>query len=240
MAVHSMKDLPTWLPQGLVIGCVPAREDPRDVLIAPHARSIAELPRGAVVGTTSLRRQAQLLALRPDLKVVTFRGNVDTRLRKVAAGEVDATLLALAGLRRLGRAEEAGAVLDPAEMLPAVAQGALALEVRDGDARVQALLAPLDHAPTARCVAAERACLAGLDGSCRTPIAALAEPAAGDPGRLRLRALIALPDGSAVHRDERSGDEHSPEALGQAAAEALKRLADPRFLGLAHGQGLRA
>jgi hydroxymethylbilane synthase len=231
LAVHSMKDLPTWLPDGLVIACVLPREDPRDVLIAPQADSIATLPRGARVGTASLRRQAQLLALRPDLSVVTFRGNVDTRLRKLAAGEVDATLLALAGLRRLGRADEARAILEPAEMLPAVAQGAIGIEMRADDAAMRGFLAPLDHGESAVCVAAERALLAALEGSCRTPIAALAErqpPVAGVP-QLRLRSLIALPDGSEVHRDERSGPAAEAQALGHAAAETLKNRAGPAF-----------
>jgi len=227
-AVHSMKDMPTWLPAGLAIGAMLAREDPRDALFAKTGRSIDELPRGAVVGTASLRRQAQLLALRPDLKVVPLRGNVETRLRKLAAGEADATLLAVAGLKRLGLLDKASAVIDSAEILPAVGQGAIGIEVRADDARLGALLAPLDHRATTVCVTAERACLAELDGSCHTPIAAFAELAA-DGRSLRLRALIALPDGSAVHRDERRGAAGDPVALGRAAGRQLKAVAEPAF-----------
>jgi len=231
LAVHSMKDMPTWLPDGLAIGCLLPREDPRDALFARRGDSIASLPEGAVVGTASLRRQAQLLALRPDLRVVPLRGNVGTRLKKLASGEIDATLLALAGLRRLGLADRATAVLAPEEMLPAVAQGAIGVEIRADDAAARALLAPLDDRDTGLRVAAERACLAELDGSCHTPIAALAELEAGG-GNLRLRALIALPDGSVVHRDERRGPATQAAALGRAAGAALKAQAEPAFLEL--------
>src|SRR5215510_6459774 len=194
-AVHSMKDMQTWLPDGLAIGAMLAREDARDALFAKTGTRIAELPRGAVVGTASLRRQAQLLALRPDLKIVALRGNVETRLRKLAAGEAEATLLAVAGLRRLGLLDKATAIVAFDEMLPAVGQGAIGVEMRADDAGMRALLAPLDHAPTTQCVAAERACLAELDGSCRTPIAAYGELTGG--ARIRLRSLIAMPDGGA-------------------------------------------
>ena len=230
LAVHSMKDMPTFLPEGLVIGCLLKRADPRDALFSPHARSLAGLPRGAKVGTSSLRRQAQILALRPDLNVVTLRGNVGTRLAKLAAGTVDATLLAMAGLIRLGLAEKASAILSPEEMLPAVAQGALGVEIRAADSRMSELLAPLDDFATELAVNAERACLAVLDGSCHTPIAALAE--LGPSGTLRLRSLIALPDGSALRRDDRQGPARSiaeAVALGRAAGEALRRDAQPVF-----------
>ncbi|MFO1059718.1 MAG: hydroxymethylbilane synthase [Dongiaceae bacterium] len=226
-AVHSMKDVPTWLPAGLTIACLLPREDPRDALLARTGDSIATLPQGAVVGTASLRRQAQLLALRPDLRVVSLRGNVQTRLRKLEAGEVDATLLALAGLKRLGLAGKATAILSTDEILPAVAQGAIGIEIRADDALARELLAPLDDPATATLVAAERACLAELDGSCRTPIAALAEPGPG--GDLRLRALIALPDGGAVRRDERRGPAAAAAELGRAAGVALRAGADPAF-----------
>jgi hydroxymethylbilane synthase len=227
-AIHSAKDLETWLPEGLIVACVLPREDPRDVLFAKKAKSIAQLPKGAVVGTSSLRRQAQLLARRPDLKVVSIRGNVETRLKKLAAGEVDATLLALAGLRRLGLEDKAKVILAPEEMLPAVAQGALAVEIRADNEEIRAALAPLNDAASERQVIAERACLAELDGSCHTPIAALAEPKA-DGATLRLRALIALPDGSKVHDCDWLGSSEDPRALGKAVGVALKGAADPSF-----------
>ncbi|MGH6933199.1 MAG: hydroxymethylbilane synthase [Dongiaceae bacterium] len=227
-AIHSLKDMQTWLPAGARIGCILPREDPRDVLIAADANHVADLPKGAVIGTASLRRQAQLLAQRPDLKIVPMRGNVETRLKKLAGGEADATLLALAGLRRLGLVSNSAAILSPEEMLPAVGQGALAIETRDQDERMQGLLRPLNHGDSAVCVLAERACLAELDGSCHTPIAALAELV--DDGReIRLRALIALPDGSSLHREDRRGPVHDPRGLGIAAARALKARADPAF-----------
>jgi len=231
VAVHSMKDMPTALPDGLVIGCLLPREDPRDALFAANAHSLAGLPHGARVGTSALRRQAQILALRPDLEVSLLRGNVETRIARLAAGKVDATLLALAGLKRLGLADRASAVLSPEEMLPAVAQGAIGIEIRAGDEAVAALLAPLNDAATEKAVAAERACLAALDGSCRTPIAALAEHEPG--GLLRLRALIALPDGSELHRAERRGPvgDGVGEAvdLGRTLGEALRAAAGPAF-----------
>ncbi|MBM3537079.1 MAG: hydroxymethylbilane synthase [Alphaproteobacteria bacterium] len=219
LAVHSMKDLPTVVPDGLEIACLLPREDPRDALIA-GVTNLAALPQGAVVGTSSLRRKAQLLARRRDLKVVDFRGNVDTRLRKVERGEVQATLLALAGLKRLGLDGKASAVLATEEMLPAVAQGAIGIEIRIGDSRVRDLLAPLNHAPTVRSVTAERALLAVLDGSCRTPIAALA--VGRTFGRLRLDALIAKTDGSQVLRTAREGPEADAAAMGRDAGEELR------------------
>jgi hydroxymethylbilane synthase len=227
LAVHSMKDVPTVLPPGLGIGCLLPREDPRDALISRAATTIGALPPGAVVGTASLRRQAQVLHRRADLRVVNLRGNVETRLKKVAAGEVDATFLALAGLRRLGLAERATAVLDTDEMLPAVAQGAVGVECRDDDARVRELLAPLGHAPTAACVAAERALLAVLDGSCRTPIAALAE--FGADGRLSLRAAIIRPDGRERLDAARSGTARDAAALGADAGAELRRRGGAGF-----------
>jgi hydroxymethylbilane synthase len=226
LAVHSMKDMATHLPPGLAIGAMLEREDPRDALIARAGTSIASLPQGAVVGSASLRRRAQLLAQRPDLAVTILRGNVGTRLDKLARGEVDATILAIAGLKRLGMADRATALLSTEEMLPAVGQGALGVEIRAGDQRSRELLAPIDHGPTSIAVAAERACLAVLDGSCHTPIAALAELAGG---RLRLRALIAMPDGSRLHRAEREGPAGDAAALGRAVGEALKSRAEPAF-----------
>jgi hydroxymethylbilane synthase len=226
LAVHSMKDVPTWLPEGLEIGAVLPREDPRDALFAQDALSLAALPAGAVVGTASLRRQSQVLAVRPDVTVVPLRGNVGTRLRKLAEGQVDATLLAVAGLKRLGQSEILHAPLAPEEMLPAVAQGAVGLETRRGDSRTLGWLAPLDDQPSRRRVWAERACLEVLDGSCRTPIAALAEL---DAERLRLRALVALPDGSRVHRADLSGPAADGEALGREAGRQLRAEAGADF-----------
>ena len=229
IAVHSMKDVPTWLPEGLVIACLPAREDPRDVLVANGAAAIAELPVGTVVGTASLRRKAQLLMARRDLEVVPLRGNVQTRLRKLAAGKVGATLLALAGLKRLGLDGKVDAIaLDPSEMLPAVGQGAIGIECRTEDTRMHALLAPLNHVPTAVAVDAERALLSELDGSCRTPIAALAEFDGAEI--LSLRALLAKPDGSAAHTVSRRGSVADAAALGADAGRELRALAGPGFL----------
>jgi hydroxymethylbilane synthase len=230
IAVHSMKDMPTWLPEGLTIPCLLPREDPRDALIG-GARALADLPSGAIVGTSSLRRQAQLLALRPDLRVVSLRGNVETRLRKIAAGEADATLLALAGLKRLGMADRAGAILSAEEMLPAVAQGAIGVECRSADTRAHELLAPLNDRATSIAVAAERALLARLDGSCRTPIAALAVLAKDNA--IRLDALIATPDGRRVLRAQRSGSSADAFALGDDAGQELRRSGGPDFFAAA-------
>ena len=217
IAVHSMKDLPTALPDGTVIGAVLPREDPRDALIG--AARLADLPQGATLGTASLRRSAQARSLRPDLVVVPLRGNVDTRLRKIAAGEAKATLLAVAGLKRLGMLDQVGGALEPEEMLPSVAQGAIAVACRTGDARVLAWLAALDDRPSRLRVTAERALLEVLDGSCRTPIAGLAE-IAGDT--LRLRGLVASVDGRRVDRAERSGPAADAEAIGRDLGSALK------------------
>jgi hydroxymethylbilane synthase len=227
-AVHSVKDMQTWLPAGLAIGAMLAREDGRDALFARIGTRIGDLPRGAVVGTSSLRRQAQLLLLRPDLQVVGLRGNVETRLRRLASGDVDATLLAVAGLKRLSLLDKATVILAPEEMLPAVGQGAIGIEMRAEDARLRVLLAAIDHPPTTLCVTAERACLAELDGSCHTPIAAYAQ--LEDAGRvLRLRGLIALPDGRAAHRVDLRGPPGEPAALGRRVGERLKAQAEPSF-----------
>jgi hydroxymethylbilane synthase len=227
IAVHSMKDVPTWLPDGLVIDCLLPREDPRDVLIATAGNSIATLPQGAVVGSASLRRAAQVKALRPDLSIVPLRGNVETRIAKVQRGDATATLLALAGLKRLHKQNVATAILSVDEILPAVAQGAIGLETRAGDNRVNALFAPLNDRNTQLRVAAERACLAVLDGSCRTPIAAFAEL---DGDVMRLRALIALPDGSQVHRQDATAIASDAAALGAQIGRKLKEMAGPDFL----------
>ncbi len=224
IAVHSMKDMPTALPEGLTIAALLEREDPRDVLIG--ATGLADLPRGARLGTSSLRRQAQMLYRRPDLNVVGFRGNVETRLRKLAAGEVQATLLALAGLKRLGLQRHASGILSVEEMLPAVAQGAVGVECRSDDAETRARLAPLDHPPTAICVAAERALLAALDGSCRTPIAALARL---DHLNLTLRALIVTPNGTELVETSRIGTPADAIAMGAEAGAELKLRGGPHF-----------
>ncbi|MCZ6859388.1 MAG: hydroxymethylbilane synthase [Alphaproteobacteria bacterium] len=226
LAVHSMKDVETVLPKGLRIAAILPREDPRDVLIAGDAMHLADLRQGARVGTASLRRRAQLLALRPDLEVTPFRGNVDTRLRKLADGVVDATILALAGLRRLGREGYESRAIAIEEMLPAVAQGAVGIECRESDEDVMALLAGLEDAPSAREIACERALLVALDGSCHTPIAGLAR-AAGD--QLELSALIATPDGVSIHRARRTGSIADAEALGRDAGIELRAAGGPGF-----------
>ncbi len=226
LAVHSAKDMPTVLPPGLTIAAVLPREDARDVFISRKADTLRELAPGAVVGTASLRRQALVLRLRADLTVVPFRGNVETRLRKLDAGEVDATLLALAGLKRLGLADAATAVLAIEEFLPAVGQGVIAIEGRADDVKTRALLEAVDHAETATALAAERAYLAVLDGSCRTPIAGHAAIA---HGRLAFRGLIAKPDGSAAFETAREGTAADAVALGADAGRELKARAGADF-----------
>jgi hydroxymethylbilane synthase len=227
IAVHSMKDVPTWMPDGIVLPCMLEREDTRDVFISEKATSIADLPAGSVIGTAALRRQALILSRRPDLKVVTFRGNVQTRLKKLAAGEVDATLLALAGLNRLGRADVATSIIESDEMLPAVAQGAIGITCRTDDEEAHKALAALNHDETVIRVTAERAFLKVLDGSCRTPIAALAE--LDGKGGFSMRGLAARPDGSQVLETERSGLAVDAEAMGRDAGEELKGRAGPGF-----------
>ncbi len=205
LCVHSGKDLPTKLPEGLVEAGFLEREDPRDALISLKARSFEELPPGAVVGTASLRRQAMVRRLRPDLQVVLLRGNVQTRLAKLKSGEVDATILALAGHNRLGLAHEASGILDPAVFIPAVAQGAIGLVARAGDTHTLEMAAAVTHADTTRTVMAERAFLGVLDGSCRTPIAAHAHLAGG---MVHLAGLVLSPDG----RRAFAGTDQGPKA----------------------------
>jgi hydroxymethylbilane synthase len=225
LAVHSLKDMETMLPPGLAIGCVLPRDDPRDVLVS-RGGGLVDLPPGARVGTASLRRRAQLLRRRGDLAVVPIRGNVNSRLGKLDAGEVDALVLALCGLERLGKAELANEILSPQAMLPAVGQGALAIECRSADDDLRPLWAPLHDPVTAACVTAERAMLAALDGSCRTPIAGLATI---ENGCLTLDALLLSPDGSA----ERHGSGHGPVddalAIGSELGERLRRDAGTEF-----------
>lgn len=227
IAVHSSKDMPTVQPAGLVLDCFLPREDVRDAFVSPHFGSISDLPQGAVVGSSSLRRRAQLAHRRPDLKLVEFRGNVQTRLKKLEDGVAQATFLAMAGLARLGQSDLATSAVDPDEMLPAVAQGAIGIERREGDARAQALLAAIHHRETGIRISAERAFLARLDGSCQTPIAGLAEME-GDT--LRMRGEILKPDGSEVIAGERRGPADQAAAMGADLADELLRRAGPDFL----------
>lgn len=229
LAVHSMKDMPTVLPDGLVIPCLLPREDPRDAFLSPRAARLTELPRDAVVGSSSLRRQAQILRLRPDLRVVMYRGNVNTRLRKLAEGEVAATILAVAGLKRLGMAGEITALIEPDEMLPAVAQGAIGIEIRADDERTALLLEPLNDAETGIRIGTERAFLAELDGSCRTPLAGLANVSA--PGRLAFSGMILTPDGTVCHETSREGGIDDGAAMGADAGRELKARGGAGFFG---------
>lgn len=227
MAVHSMKDLPTVLPENICIAAVLPRQEVRDAFVSTKAESLMSLAPGAVVGTSSLRRQAQVRRLRPDLRVADFRGNVETRLKKLGDGVVDATLLSFAGLERLGLADRATAVLSTEEMLPAVAQGAIGMTCRTDDARTRALLDPLNDVRSAATVACERAFLARLDGSCKTPIAGLAEI---DNGILRFRGMILAPDGSAWHEIGLEGAAENATSIGTDAGEELLARAGPEFI----------
>jgi hydroxymethylbilane synthase len=226
IAVHSAKDMPTRLPEGLVIAACLKREDVRDAFLSNVARVLADLPKGAVLGTSSLRRKALALRARPDLKVLDMRGNVETRIRKLGEGAADATLLALAGLRRLGLADRATSLIDADDWLPAVAQGAIAIVTRTDDAASRGLAAKIDDPETSLAVAAERAFLEVLDGSCRTPIGALARI---DGDRLRFRGIIVKPDGSSAHEVERSGAAGDGEKLGAEAGAELARRGGPDF-----------
>ena len=226
LAVHSAKDMPTVLPDGLMIVACLEREDVRDAFISRKAGDLSGLRAGSVVGTSSLRRQAQVRRLRPDLAVSNFRGNVETRLRKLDEGVADATLLALAGLKRLGLEHAATAILTVEQFLPAVGQGAIAIETRVADARVRDLVAAVDHGETSAALTAERAFLAVLDGSCRTPIAGHATIAAQ---ALQFRGLILRPDGSEAHETACAGSRDDAVALGAEAGRELKRLAPADF-----------
>jgi hydroxymethylbilane synthase len=231
-AVHSLKDLPTLLPDGIVLAAIPSREDPRDAFISSTARDLKSLPESAVVGTASLRRQAQTLHLRPDLQIVTLRGSLETRLRRLSEGVVDATFLALAGLNRLGLKHHATTLIDPREMPPAPGQGALAVTCRADDEATRALLAELSVTEFEIAVAAERGFLAALDGSCRTPIAALAK--AGD-GTLDFLGEVLTPDGTKRWRREEAialgADAHAEaEALGKRLGAAIRAEAGETFI----------
>ena len=226
LAVHSSKDMPTVLPEGLELSTFLPREDVRDAFISKKYQTLSEMPAGAVVGTSSLRRQAMVKKVRPDLDVVMYRGNVQTRLEKLEKGVADATLLACAGLRRLGQAEIITSAIDVDDFLPAVGQGAIGIETRIGDARILGLLAPIHHAATERSLACERAFLGALDGSCRTPIAGLAQV---DGERLHFSGLVLMPDGSSFFEIEDEGPVGDAEAVGLRAAERLREKAGVDF-----------
>lgn len=223
LAVHSLKDLPTESPAGLIVAAVLPREDPRDALVfGPQIGSgggLDALPRGSRVGTSSLRRRAQLLALRPDLDIAELRGNVITRLRKIDGGQVHAAILAAAGLHRLDAHQHVGAYLEPPEWLPAAGQGAIAIQIRDGDPRIAPIAASLNDEPTWRAVRAERAFLAALEGGCQVPIGALARE--GTDG-MRLWGLLADVAGTRVIRGDIAVDPDAPEASGRTLAEQLR------------------
>jgi hydroxymethylbilane synthase len=226
LAVHSSKDMPTVSQPGLMLAACLEREDPRDVFISRKAKTVRDLPQSAVLGTASLRRQAIAKRLRPDLSVVPLRGNVETRLAKLDAGEVDATLLALAGLRRLGLTQHATAIMSIEEFLPAVGQGAIGIEARADDTRTLEALARINHADTFDALACERAFLAELDGSCKTPIAghAIVQGEA-----INFRGLIARPDGTAAHDIAGNGRRQDAIGIGEEAGRELKHLAGPGF-----------
>jgi hydroxymethylbilane synthase len=226
LAVHSSKDMPTVLPEGLVLSAFLPREDPRDAFIGRNSKTLRDLPGGAVVGTASLRRQALVKHLRRDLKIVPLRGNVETRLRKLEAGDFDATILAVAGLKRLGLLACATSFLDPEEFVPAVGQGAIGIETRANDTKTLALVAALNDADTAAALAAERAFLAVLDGSCRTPIGGHAHI---EGERIRLRGVIAKIDGSEVLDVSREGRVGDAARLGADAGAELKARGGPEF-----------
>jgi hydroxymethylbilane synthase len=226
LAVHSSKDLPTVLPAGLVLAGFLAREDVRDAFISRKAKSLRDLAPGAMVGTASPRRAALVKRLRPDLQVAMLRGNVETRLRKLDAGEVDATLLAVAGLKRLGLLSAATAILDPDEFVPAVGQGAIGIETRADDGRIRALVAAIDDPDTGAALTAERAFLAVLDGSCRTPIGGHAKL---EHGELRFRGIVIKPDGSEAFETLRQGSRAAAEALGADAGHELRARAGAGF-----------
>jgi hydroxymethylbilane synthase len=226
LAVHSAKDVPALLPGGLILAAYLPREDPRDVLISTKAKTFADLAPGAVVGTASPRRQALVKRLRPDVEIVAFRGNVETRLRKLREETVDATVLALAGLKRLGLTDAIATVLSVEDFLPAAGQGAIVIETRENDARTRDLLAAIDDRDTETALNAERAFLAVLDGTCRSPIAAHATVSGND---VRFRGMILTPDGRESFETTRSGERARAAELGTDAGHELKSRAGPGF-----------
>lgn len=226
LAVHSMKDVATALPEGLGISAILEREDVRDAFISLKYKTLDEMPAGAKVGTSSLRRQSQVRSMRPDLEVVEFRGNVQTRLQKLADGIADATFLACAGLNRLGMADRISSVVETETMLPAVAQGAVGIEIRTEDEDTAELIAPLNHEATALCVTAERAFLARLEGSCRTPIGGLAQL---DGNVVRFRGQILTVDGATTHSAAREGSPASALQIADDVGRELLERAGPEF-----------
>jgi len=226
LALHSSKDMPTVLPAGLVLSAFLPREDARDAFVSRKADRLADLPRGAVVGTASPRRQALVKRLRPDLAMVPLRGNVETRLRKIEAGDADATVLAIAGLKRLGLAAAANAIFEIDDVIPAVGQGAIGIETRADDAATRALVAKIDDPDTAIALAAERAFLAELDGTCRTPIGGHARV---NESTVRFHGIIVKPDGSAAFEVRREGRREEAAALGADAGRDLKARAGADF-----------
>jgi hydroxymethylbilane synthase len=235
LAVHSLKDVPTELAPEFELAAIMQREDPRDAFISVKYARLEELPQGAKVGTSSLRRQCQLKSIRPDLEVFPLRGNVDTRLRKLESGEYDAIILAAAGVHRLGLDQHVRSRIAPEMMCPAVGQGALAIEARRADRQTQTFLAFLDHAATRQAIECERALLGTLGGGCQVPIGAYAEVvrpqavhAEGRDGRLRLRAMVGRPDGSEILREQREGDDAAK--LGREVAETLLQRGADKIL----------
>jgi hydroxymethylbilane synthase len=228
LAVHSAKDMPTFSQPGLMLVACLEREDPRDVFISRKAGSLAELPQGATLGTASLRRQAIAKRARGDLRVVPLRGNVETRLRKLDAGEMDATILALAGIKRLGLTQHATRIMSAEEFLPAVAQGAIGIEARADDVRTRELLAHIDHADTSTAIACERAFLAELDGSCKTPIGGHADIS---DDTIHFRGLLAHPDGNPSCEHKTHGPRADAIKIGTEAGRAIKRDAPPGLIG---------
>lgn len=226
LGVHSSKDMASELPEGLVLSAFLEREDIRDAFVSLEHASLNDMPQGARLGTSSIRRAAQMLRARPDLEIVPFRGNVDTRLKKLADGVADATLLATAGLNRLGKQDRITAHLDPRQFLPAPAQGAIGIEIRSDDARTAGLVAVLDHPPTATAIAAERGLLKTLDGSCRTPIGAFTEL---NGLSCRLTAEILSPDGQEFHRASIEGPSRDAALLGSQLGARLLEAAGPDF-----------
>lgn len=221
LAVHSMKDLPTQMPEGLKIGCVPLRENAHDVIVSRNDTKFSDLPEGAVIGTCSLRRKAQLLAVRPDFKVADLRGNLDTRLRKIEEGEFDAVVLACAGIRRLGRQEVISEILDSDTMIPAVGQGALCIQIRENDPAAEELLRPLHHEETALAIAAERALMAELEGGCQVPVGGHAKM---EKGLLTLYGVVASVEGDRIIRAQDTDDPANAEELGKRVAGRLITL----------------